>query len=89
MDKREKLHKLLDMCLDFAENYEEDSDKPVAMLYFSGHVNEYMLSLHENGWNDTDKINATFSTSGYMDEVFADSCQESLDEAIAKLEALR
>ena len=52
--KRQSIHQILDLVLDInglqESKKELTGDHPTAFLYFSGHVAEISVDVHENGW---------------------------------------
>ena len=85
-EKREKLHRILDLVLDInsfeRRSVEITGDKPTAFLYFHGHVSSLNVSIHENGW-------VPYACPTYQREVYFDEEKQELDEVIEMLEKIK
>jgi hypothetical protein len=82
-EKREKLHKILDLVIDIngLEPRTAAQNKPTAFLEFSGHVALLQVRVYEKGW-ERNNGNLSMEKKIYTDSA---SCK-NYDDIIRKLE---
>ena len=85
-EKRETLHRSLDLVLDInsfeRRSVEITGDKPTAFLEFCGHISALFVSIHENGW-------VSYGSPTYRRELYLNEEKPELDEVIEMLEKIK